>query len=218
MQTYFQNNNGEELIVLLNGWGMDERPYALLKSNRDILFVSDYNDLTGADAIKLLIQQKKYEKTILIAFSAGVFMAKYLSDILPEFDYKIAVNGTFDPFNPDKGIDKSSLFEMENISLDTALGFRQKLFDKEKHFRLFNKNQPLRDLKSSQNELKALKKYYSENKNNNFIFDKVIVSANDKIIPLKNYLLSWHNHPNIHQIEDGHFPFYNFLSFDDIID
>ena len=81
MQTIFQNNGSDELIILFNGWGMDEKPYQLVKNSRDILFVSDYTTLDFSPSIDF----SEYKKLILITFSAGVFMAAFLQDKLPKF-------------------------------------------------------------------------------------------------------------------------------------
>lgn len=219
MKIIFKNNNSEELILLFNGWGMDERPYKPLKCNRDILFVSDYSDLTFE--LPQNFAQKfgfsKYKKIILITFSAGAFMASFLKNKLPKLDLKIALSGNFHLFKEGFGVPEDILFEMKNLTFENALEFRKKLVDEKREYDLFNKNQPLRSLESSQNELSALEKYSEENSNPDFKFDKVIIGKNDKIIPYKNQLKAWDNHKNLKTLEGGHFLFYKFEDFDDII-
>lgn len=212
MQTYFQNcnngNNSDELILLFNGWGMDEKPFEPVKSDCDILFVSDYSDLNFPD-----FDFSKYNKIYLIAFSAGVMMTSYLQNKLPKFDLKIAINGTLNLMDEKEGIPKDVFFEMENITLENALNFRKKLFDSDEDYNLFNKYQPSRDLESSLEELKALKKIPSRP----FEFDKVIISKQDKIIPLENQLKAWKDHKNVKMTDGGHIPFYKFQNFSEII-
>lgn len=211
MQTYFRNNQSEELIILFSGWGMDEKPYNPIKSSRDILFVYNYTDLDSS----LGFDFSKYKKIILISFSAGVFMASYLKDILPNLDLKIAVNGTLHMLDDIFGLPETNFLEMGNINLQNVLEFRKKLVDKKKHLDLFNKYQPSRDLKSSLDERSALKRYYAQP--TNFNYDKIIISENDKIIPAENQLRAWEHHTNIKKINSGHFMFYEFTDFDEII-
>lgn len=212
MKTFFQDNNGDELILLFDGWGMDERPYKPLKSSRDVLFISNYCDLD----LSFDFDFNKYKKVILISFSAGVFMAAFLKDMLPKIDIKIAINGTLWLQNETLGIPKDIFSQMENITLENALDFRKKLVDTQEHLRIFNKTQPLRDLKSSQDELRALKKYHTTSINN-FEYDKIIIGKNDEIIPCKNQLKAWDGHKNTRIIDGGHFLVYSFNSFDEIV-
>lgn len=209
MQTNLQNNDSDEIIVLLDGWGMDETPYTPLKSTKDILFVNDYSEL------EFDFDFSKYKRKILITFSAGVFMAGYLKDRLPKFDLTIAINGVLNPFDKTIGLPEEMFSRMENITFENALEFRRYLISDKSHLEKFNRFQPHRDLKSSQNELAALKKYF-QNKVD-YGFDKIIIGKDDKIIPYENQLIAWKKHNNIRTMEAGHFLIYNFNSFDEII-
>lgn len=210
MQTAFKSNNSDELIVLFDGWGMDEKPYSKLKSSRDVLFVFDYSNLN------FNFDFSKYKKIFLITFSAGVFMSAYLQNILPKFDIKIAINGTLFPFDEKMGIPKETFSEMENITLESALDFRKKLIHDSSDLRIFNRFQPARNLQSSLDELAALKKYFKLPVHQ-FDFDKIIIGKNDNVIPRENQLLAWSGHNNTHILGGGHFLFYLFSSFDEII-
>lgn len=233
MKTYFRKSNSgndsEELILFFCGWGMDEKPFQPLKSSADILFFYDYIDadpknmsLRGAynEAIQPLFElSKNYKRINLIAFSYGVFMAGLLRDYLPKFDLKIAVNGTLKPVDDEFGIPhKIFTLTLENMTELTALKFREKLFSDKNELYVFNKNLPDRDMQSSKNELAALKKYFLENKDINFEFDKIIIGENDRIIPPKNQKAFWQEHSNVNIMDGGHFLFYKFNSFNEIID
>jgi len=208
MNTYYKNNNSNELILFFCGWGMDEKPFRPIKNNADILFVSDYSDLYFPD-----FNFSNYKKIYLIAFSAGVLIASYLQDKLPRIDLKIAVNGTLKLIDAKEGLPQNILYEMENITLENAMNFRKKLFDNDNDYNLFNKYQPSRDLESSLNELAALKNIQSKS----FEYDKVIIGKNDNIIPYENQLKAWKNHKNICETNGGHFLFYKFKDFSEII-
>lgn len=215
MKTYFQNNKKNELILFFCGWGMDEKPFSPISSDFDILYVFDYSEL------ELNFDFSKYKKIILLAFSAGVFMADYLKNVLPLCGLKIAINGSLQLFNPKLGLPKSSVKDMENINLSNYLDFRRSLISDKNHVELFNKFQPARDFESSMNELDALKKYYSESEklsvSERLSYDKIIIAKDDKIIPYENQLNAWGEHKNIRIVSGGHFMFYNFSNFNEII-
>lgn len=192
---------------------MDEKPFEPLLNNRDILFVSDSSELNFNLANNCDFD--KYEKLILIAFSAGVFMASYLQDILPIFDLKIAVNGTLNMLDEQQGVPQAIFTEMENLTVENALEFREKITDNETDLDLFNKYQPSSSLESSINELKMFKKNFSTPKN--FDFNKIIIGKNDIIFPTKNQLRAWDNHKTICETTGGYFPFYEISSLDEII-
>lgn len=213
MQTFFEDNNKDELIILFCGWGMDEKAFSPLKRNYDVLFVFDYGDLD----FDVSLDFSKYKKIILITFSAGVFMAAYLMDQLPKCDLKIAINGSLELFDVNSGLPESSFKMMEEVSEKNYLELRNKLIYNKKHLAIFNKNQPARTIESSLQELSALKKYYAEAKELQFSYDKVILGKNDEIIPYTNQLKTWGLHKNKHILQDGHFLFYSFLDFDEII-
>lgn len=213
MQTFFEDNNKDELIILFCGWGMDEKAFSPLKRNYDVLFVFDYGDLE----FDINMDFSKYKKNILITFSAGVFMAAYLQDKLPKFDLKIAVNGTLKLFDENVGLPQSSCKMMEEINEKNYLELRKKLIYDKNHLAIFNKNQPARTLPSSLTELSSLKKYCAQTKELQFNYDKIIIGENDEIIPYANQLRTWENHKTKQIIQGGHFLFYYFESLDEII-
>lgn len=211
MRHFFRNQNSDELIVFFCGWGMDERPFNPLTSESDILYIFDYNDLNlDFEAFS------KYKKKTLIAFSCGVFMAYYLKDILPEFDIKIAINGTLKPFDENFGMPKQGSKVFEGISRENYLDFREELLVKDKkELKIFNKYQPKRSLESSLLEFSNLKKYAKKNKEIICFYDKILISEDDKIIPTESQKNFWKT--NYKTISGAHFPFYNFNSMEEII-
>lgn len=216
MQTFFRNNNSDELILFFCGWGLDEKPFNPIKSDRDILFVFDYVNATKN--FKFDFDFLKYKKITLIAFSYGVFVAGFLKDNLPKCDLKIAINGTLKPLDENLGIpEKIFSLTLEHMSENTAYKFREKLFDDKAHLDLFNQNLPFRDLKSSLDELSALKDYFLQSKEVDFKYDMVLIGEKDKVIPTKNQKNFWQTHKNLLSFEGGHFLFYKFENFDSII-
>lgn len=212
MKTYLRKNNSKNIIVFLCGWGLDEKPFEVLESKDfDVLFVFDYSSL------KLDFDFSKYEKKVLISFSYGVFMASVIQDVLPEFDCKIAINGTLKPIDKEFGI-SPKIFDLtlSSISDESMQKFYSRMFDNNLDDEYFTENLPNRDSNNCRIELSQIKKYVEEYKNISFNFDKIIISNGDKIVPAKNQLNFWKNY-NFKNIDAGHFLFYKFNDFNEII-
>lgn len=210
MHNYLRCNNSKNLIVFFCGWAMDEKPFEPLKSeNYDVLFIFDYADL------ELDFDFSKYEKKILIAFSYGVFVAAIAK--LPEFNLKIAVNGTLKPIDSRFGI-SPKIFDLTlcNMSDESLLKFYSRMFDNNLDEEYFKTNLPERNAESCLKELEAIKNYYFNTTDVAIEYDKAIISSNDKIIPAKNQLAFWDG-KNQKIFNAGHFIFYKFKNFDEII-
>ena len=87
MKLFFVNNNKNKLILFLTGWGCDEKQFQRLVSiDYDVLIGYDYSNLD------IDFDFSKYKEIYLLTFSAGVFVAGLISDRLPLFAKKIAIN------------------------------------------------------------------------------------------------------------------------------
>ena len=93
------------------------------------------------------------------------------------------------------------------------------MFNSETEFDIYLKNPVTRSIENRTNELSAL---YDIIKTQTFnyskFFDSAIISRYDKIIPTKNQLRFWNNNAVVKILESGHFPFYNFESWNEIVD
>lgn len=210
MKTHFKNNGSKSLIVFFCGWAMDEKPFEILESaDSDVLFVFDYSTLD------LNFNFSKYDKKVLIAFSYGVFIAA-IAD-LPDFDYKIAINGTLKPIDKEFGI-VPKIFDLtlQSIDEDSMLKFYSRMFDNNLDDEYFKEHLPQRNSSDCKIELAQIKKYYEENPDKNYKYDKVIISDKDKIILAKNQLNYWQG-ADIKRVDASHFIFYKFNNFDEII-
>ena len=75
-----------------------------------------------------------------------------------------------------------------------------------------------RTIDNRTSELNSLYKMIKNmNINYNGYYDKALISSKDKIIPAKNQINFWSQHTSYDIIESGHFPYYNFTSWNDII-
>lgn len=218
MKAYFVDNNSNNLIVVLCGWALDEKPFECITSGKeDILFLYDYSSLDLTFPIGFSFE--KYSKKTLIAFSYGVFMAQFVLHLLPTFDEKIAVNGTLKPIDKEFGINPK-IFDLtlSNVSEQSMLKFYEKMFDNNLDFEYFSENLPYRNSENCKNELEKIKELALNCDSSDFKYDKAIIANADKIIPTKSQERFWaQNCQNIRKIDGGHFVFYKFKNFGEII-
>ncbi|MDD3238311.1 MAG: DUF452 family protein [Candidatus Gastranaerophilales bacterium] len=211
MKQYYINNNSDEIILFFNGWGSDERPYKHLQSSKDILIVYDYISLAFD------FDFSKYKKVHLLTYSCGALIANIIQKILPPFKTKTVINGTAKPYNLDYGLSKEAYETFFRLTKKNTMDFRKKfLFTNEAELKLFNKSQPHRDIENCYNELIKLKDYCKIDVPQ-IKYDKIILSECDKVLPIENQEKYWGKKYKLLK-DSNHVPFYNFKSFDEIID
>lgn len=213
---WLNKQNNTELIVFFTGWSFDEKPFEFLDcGSADVLFVYDYNEISALE--KEIFT--KYTKKTLLTWSMGVFAAYLLKDELKDFNQKIAINGTPFPVDDEFGIpQKPFLLTLRHAKTGLEGKFYQNIFEKEEEFEKYSKT-PVR--RSIENRVEELKSLYKKIKSTKFdyenFYDFSLISTNDKIIPTKNQIKFWQNRAPYKILESGHFPFYNFKSWDEII-
>ncbi len=213
MQYYWlKNNNKNKLIVFFAGWSFDYFPFLNINSfDYDVLMFYDYSDLN------LPVTIGEYDEKILITWSMGVFIAYYIKNLLPDFNKKIAVNGTPFPVDDRLGIPKRT-FDLTLKYAETGLKgkFYENVFSNENLLNIYLKTPVQRTIENRVNELIKLDDFIKNieiNYDGQF-YDTAIIGKNDKIIPAKNQLNMWGNIAKI--LDCGHFPFYNYNSWDEI--
>ena len=94
MITYWIKNNKQKLLLFFNGWGCDEHQFTHLKSDEyDVLMLNKYQHLELQDEVLDSIQT--YQEVCVIAWSYGVWVAKYICDKYNlNISSAVAVNGT----------------------------------------------------------------------------------------------------------------------------
>ncbi|EAJ6152003.1 DUF452 family protein [Campylobacter lari] len=178
MKTHFlhENANSRELILFFSGFCSHFSHFTHLKSDVNVLMVYDYTSFGWE------FDLNKFEKITLVGFSMGVCVAsKILKDI--KFDKKLAINGTNLPINDEFGI-KKAIFKltMKRFALED---FKANLFEKRMSLSdefYFEKDEYLKE------ELLSLYEFCTKNLNENFTWDKAIISKDDKIFPPKHVL------------------------------
>lgn len=213
MQTKLIQNDSKNLIIFLTGWGCDSDQFKFMYSKEnDVLIVYDYSNLNFD------IDISNYDKYYLVSFSAGVFVAGMIKDILPKFEKTIAINGNPIAYDEYFGLNKNIVNVFNGVTKETALDFRRKyLTYNEKEFRLFNANQSHRSFDSCKEELKSLKQY-DATKPECMKFDLTILSNEDKIFNPKHQKEYWEQKTRCLYLENSaHFPFFRLNNFDEII-
>jgi len=209
-----QNNN--ELIIFFTGWSFDYRPFEFLQyQNTDVVVFYDYNFI---DDFKKF--ENKYEKIHLIAWSMGVYTAYTLKDRLPKFDTKLAINGTVFPVDNEYGIpEKPFILTLKHAEKGLEEKFYQNIFMNSEEYEKYTKTQVSRSIDNRVEELKNLyNRIQNSQKDYKKFYDKAIISSNDKIIPTKNQINFWTKYNTPYEIiESGHFPYYNFSDWKEII-
>lgn len=216
MLHHFLNNAGNNnLIIFFSGWSFDYKPFECINSSGyDVLMYYDYSSLDGI----LPNLQNKYKTITLAAWSMGVYIAYYFRDKLPEFTEKIAINGTPYPINDTYGIPRR-IFNLTLRHAETGLQrkFYENVFANEKFLEKYLKHPVERTIQNRVKELESLDKLIKSNElqYDNKFYTRAIVGRFDKIIPPENQINCWQD--KAVKLDCGHFPFYCFKSWDEIL-
>lgn len=210
MKQKFINNNSDELIIFLSGWGCDDKQFKNMKSSKDLLIFWDYTNLD------FNFDFNGYKKYYLIAYSAGVFVAGLIQDKLPQNALKIAINGNPLLIDEYYGIPKHIRQIFKDLNLDNYMDFRKNylVFDNNE-LEFFNQNASERTFESCFDEINKLEDYATNN-NKILNFDHVILSDNDKIFTPSHQQEYFQGKFKLLK-NSAHNVFYYFQNFDDII-
>lgn len=215
MQYHWLNkHNNKKLIIFFCGWSFDEKPFErLVCDDYDVLIFYDYKNHEIPVKIPL------YEEYYLVTWSMGVYIAYLLRDKLPDFKLKIAINGTPFPVDDKLGIPKRS-FELTLKHVDTGLQgkFQHNLFKDEADYEIYAENPVGRKIPEQSEELFAINSYIANAKiSYEKYYDYAIIGGADKIVPARNQINCWNGRADIVMLDSGHFPFYSFSRWDEIL-
>ena len=210
---YFWLNKKEEnkkLILFFNGWAMNETPVKHLKcDDYDVLVFYDYRSL---DINLSDFDFSKYEQKNLICWSMGVYVANLFYDDLKVFNNKVAINGTTKIINNDFGIpEKIYKVTVKFLNEDSCDKFIKNMFDNGKLNPSITITKTISELKE---ELIFIQNIQLQKE---LLFDKAIVSDNDRVVPTKNQLNFWENKAEVKQIQGTHCPFEEFSNWAELL-
>ena len=207
---WFNKNNNDKLILIFNGWGMDEAPFRHLKSDGyDVLILSDYRKI---DIDLNCFDFEKYRQKYLMAWSMGVYISGLFKEALDKFDEKIAINGTGKIIDNAFGIpEKIYNATIKFFSEETKDKFVGNMFKGSKTNPKITISKDLEALKDELISIKNLKI------NNSVDFDRAIVSFYDIIVPARNQLAYWKSKAKTIEIQSAHCPFCDYGSFEEIL-
>jgi len=211
--SWLHRSGNKNLIIFFSGWSIEPSDMEFLNSeNFDVVMLHGVrsNDIPEFNFCG-------YEHKIVVAFSFGVFLSAMLEKITLGANEKYAINGTLKPIDNNFGI-RESIFQktMEDLSPETLEMFRQNLFDDETSISRFSENSKNDDIEILKKELEFIHHCTKSCDVCNCDFDKVLISKNDKIISYKNQMRFWAD-KKTEIIDSGHFPFYVFSSWDEIV-
>lgn len=212
--------NSKKLILFFNGWSLDENIVKHLDSdNYDVLMFYDYANLEISQ--ELLVEIGTYKETNIIAWSFGVWACNAIMNKFNRLKNIIAINGTPIAIDDNFGIpEKIFNLTLSNLSEKNYLHFYKNMFANfEERFLgglsnrcIENQRQELVQIQDLASEFGVIKQHQQ--------FNKVFVGALDKIIPAKNQMKFWSQNEELQIVElnEGHYIFNLFESWDEIID
>ncbi len=212
------DNQKEELILFLCGWGMDSNPFRHLQSDLyDVCVVYDYHSPDFRFELP-----KQYKKIHLIAWSMGVWVASRLKQQNQlSFDTAIAINGTEQPIDDACGI-PVAIYNgtLEHFSDDNRKRFNRRMCNDSATFRFFSANNVERDSASLREELQSLKEMVECNPplpKETINWTKAIIASDDFIFPTTNLLRFWNEQTAVCEITGGHYLFNQWEKWDSIL-
>jgi len=212
--SWLNKSGNEDLIVFFSGWSVEPEHMGFLKTdNFDIAMLHSFNSFEMPE-----IDMEKYKDVTVIAYSLGVFIASVLlleNKFAKEY---FAINGTAKPVDNNFGIRKM-VFEktLLNLSIETFDQFQKNMFDNDADFRRFSSSfKVTKIIAELKKELEFIGDSCETNVGDVSIFKKAVISKNDRIFPARNQIGFWKNCKS-EVIESGHFPFYKFESWSELI-
>jgi biotin synthesis protein BioG len=212
--------NRKKLLVFFNGWGMDSRPFAHLRSGSfDVLILYDYRSLSLP--LEFSRDLENYQEIYILAWSLGVWVCQALGDIFPSQPvFSLALNGTGSPIHPRYGI-PPAIFNTTLKKLSPAVleNFYGRMFSRTEETIGFLQNPPERPLSEQREELEFLQQRILAvpTSGQEQHFDAVLISKQDLIMPAQNQLRFWNSRCPCHLLTSGHFPFFRWQQWESIL-
>lgn len=219
MKTEFISHNKSSLIVFFCGFYTDANCFIEFDNGKnDLLFVYDYSDMENnpLEYFDFL----DYTKVSVIAYSYGVWALNYVynQNLLPKIESSCALCGTFCPIDNEYGVNEKIYDLMaRSLNSDTIEKFEQKMaLGATSPLKIKSANRKIENLSDELLNIKVVSKRTWFKKN--FEFDKVVLAKKDRIFPYSSQANFWAAHKHKVELECGHFPFFEFRDFDEILE
>ncbi len=197
---------------------MDGLPFAALTSVAyDVYMLYDYRRLTTVSDIESI--SEKYEQVHLVSWSMGVWAGqKLFADKRDLFDKSIAINGTLCPIHDNFGIPKK-VFEatLAGYGESARNKFYRRMCKDKVNLGLFLSKQPQRTIEDQGEELAALQNMVDCLPAEESIYQAIIISESDLVVPSANQYDFWQGRPVI-PVSGFHFLFNLWQSWDQLLD
>ena len=219
LKTEFISHNKSSLIVFFCGFYTDANCFIEFDNGKnDLLFVYDYSDMENnpLEYFDFL----DYTKVSVIAYSYGVWALNYVynQNLLPKIESSCALCGTFCPIDNEYGVNEKIYDLMaRSLNSDTIEKFEQKMaLGATSPLKIKSANRKIENLSDELLNIKVVSKRTWFKKN--FEFDKVVLARKDRIFPYSSQANFWAAHKHKVELECGHFPFFEFRDFDEILE
>ena len=212
---WLQQGAHPDLLVFWNGWGMDDRPFEHLSAKaHDVLMIYDYRDPALPD--DLVRSEDAYCRIRQVAWSFGVWAAGTWAKTAPaNASFDLAMNGTSAPIHAQYGIPPEAFDEMASQLTPERrdLFYRDMFTNEEEAVRFFNQP-PNRAFAEQHEELLAVQAAPAPQP---APFVTALVSGRDRIVPARSQLRFWKGRGAMRKAESGHFPFYLWQTWEDLL-
>lgn len=210
-----RQNGSDDLLLIFNGWGMDENAFPNY-DDMDMLIVSEWH----IDNCQFLSIAQKYQQITLVAWSLGVWQAANCEQ-LRQLNIKraIALNGTEQPIDNHLGI-PVQIFEqtLSGLNKRNRDKFQMRMMGGLRNYKDNISVLPQRTLENQLQELEYFWQNAQNSQSNCFNWNKAIVGKADLIFPVENQLNYWQSKTEICQLETAHYPFINELTWQTILE
>lgn len=212
---WLSKTGSSRVVCFFNGWGMDARVVEHLERDCDTLVVYDYRNLDEGDLSVL----QNYSQVDVVAWSMGVWAA---ANVLPKWnivpDKLVGLNGTERPVDNQYGIPLKVYLLTENgMNERGRKKFMARMFVNDEERIRFGENGFIRPLAEVCEELSLIRIQVDALKNS-LKWDKIFISGNDVIFMPDLQKNWWHGKTgNIVELFAGHYPFYHFEKWEQIL-
>ncbi|MFT3739808.1 MAG: alpha/beta fold hydrolase [Breznakibacter sp.] len=217
MQTvWLHRQDCRKLILFFAGWGSGPEPFTAFGSKEyDVLMCFDYRSVPPVfDWAEFAAP---YAGIVLVAWSFGAVVAnRLMAPFASQLSGAVAINGTLSPVDDIMGI-PTKVFHgtLRNLSEANIKKFNRRMFNHAGHRVRYETALPQRGVDELTDELHRLGIMAEPAENQ--VFRSAMVGTDDLIFPAANQQSAWTGRVQFVMVPWGHFPFYGFGTWDDLL-